>query len=215
MGDCSITGDGSTGFATRFNNQVTVIDLTGRAPVLAGPPNPIPISNFGEDTSISPDGQFLVVCDGGNLQPVSVVDIATQTEISTFALGTDCNSVDVCSDGSVLVTSSGAQNVRRLTIDGAGNLADTGDVLFPGGAPNNAVCGPGATSGVVITRGGGGIARSFTIPGLAPVSVVATGFGISMVIDSAGSTLFTRSNTPGTVDVYNYTDATGTIGAPL
>jgi DNA-binding beta-propeller fold protein YncE len=68
MGDCSITGDGSTGFATRFNNQVTVIDLTGGAPVLAGPPNPIPISNFGEDTSISPDGQFLVVCDGGNVQ---------------------------------------------------------------------------------------------------------------------------------------------------
>jgi hypothetical protein len=215
-GDCSITGDGSTGFATNFLHQVSVIDLTGPVPVLAPGPNPILVSNPGEDTSISPDGQFLVVCDGGIIAPISVVDIATQTEISTFALGTDCNSVDVCSDGSVLVTSSIAQNVRRLTLDGAGNLADTGDVLAPGGQPNNAVCGPDATSGVVITRDGS-MVTSFSIPLLLPVSVQApTGiFGISLVIDPAGSTLFTRSNFLGTIDAYNYADATGTIGAPL
>ncbi len=103
MGDVAIVGD--LGFVTDFRNQVWVIDLAVSPPVLASGTNPISISNYGEDIAISPDQKFLVVVDGSATQPISVIDIASRTEINTFSLGLDHNSVDVCKDGSVLVTS--------------------------------------------------------------------------------------------------------------
>src|SRR5262249_30647737 len=89
-GDCSITADGTRGFATDFSNRIWVIDLTTSPPRLASGQNPIPIANPGEDTSISPDGKFLLVCSGGAAAPVSVIDIATQKQIRTFSLGSSC-----------------------------------------------------------------------------------------------------------------------------
>jgi hypothetical protein len=170
-GDCSITPDGTKGFVTDSASKLHVIDLTTNT--LAAGPNPIPIANFGEDTSISPDGLYVVICDGADTQLVSVVDIAMQTQVSTFATGHDCNSVDVCSDGSVLVTSFKLGGVRRLTLDGAGNLADTGEILTLGTRPFNVACAPGAKSGIVVSgigvNGEADDIRSFTIPGLATV----------------------------------------------
>jgi len=220
IGDCSITADRTLGFVTDFAGNVFVIDLTTVPPSLAAGTNPIPISNNGEDTSISPDQKFLVVCDGGAVgDPISVIDIATRSEISTFSLPFDCNSVDVCSDGSVLVTSSQSGNVRRLTIDGAGNLTDTGEVLFSGGSvgngPNNVICAPDGLSGIVIRRNPQEI-RSFTIPGLALVDIRAlTGgasVGISGVFSPAGDRFYGRSN-GGAVDVFGYTSVTAQLAA--
>ena len=211
VGDCSITADQALGFVTDFRSRIHVIDLA--ALTLASGTNPIGISNFGEDTSITPDQKFLVVSDGSAVQPISVVDIATRTQISTFSLGTDANSVDVCSDGSVLATSLRSDNVRRLTVDGAGALTDTGDVLSAPD-PNNVFCAPGGTSGIVVTRGAGDM-RSFTIPGLSSVdSRSLTGsFGISGQINPAGSLAYVRSNSSGSVDVFSYNSSTGTLGA--
>jgi hypothetical protein len=221
-GDCSITADGTLGFVTDFAGRVYVIDLTTSPPSLAAGTNPIPISNPGEDTSLSPDQKFLVVCDGGGAHPISVIDIAARAEVNTFFLGTDCNSVEVCSDGSVLVTSVGSGDVRRLVIDGDGNLKDTGDLLFSGGngitnGPNNVFCTPDAQAGIVVRRGPSEI-RSFTIPGLALSdirSLTGGGNGISGVFDSSGTRAYVRSN-GGAVDVFAFTPATGQIGpAPL
>jgi len=214
-GDCSITADQTRGFVTDFTFSVHVIDLTTTPPSLAPGPNPIPISNIGEDTSISPDGQFLVVCDGSNSsQPVSVVDIATQTECSTFSLGSqDCNSAEFCSDGSVLVTSFNTNTVRRLTIDGAGNLTDTGEVLPSFGGNMNAYCDPGATSGFVVRFFSGDI-QSFTIPGLGPVDTRGLGGnGISGLINPTGDRAFVRSNFPGFVNVFGYNSTTAALSA--
>lgn len=213
IGDCAITADGTLGFATDFALRIWVIDLTTSPPSLASGTNPIPISNFGEDVSITPDQQFLVVCDGSATQPVSVVDIATRTQISTFATGSDCNSVDVCADGSVLVTSFNNANVRRLIIDSFGNITDTGEVLGTGGQPNNAFCAPEGTSGLVVTRGVGEL-RSFTLPGLAAVHTrsLSGSFGISGLVDSTAARVFVRSNS-GAVDVFDYESATGILGA--
>jgi hypothetical protein len=220
VGDCTVTADQTRGFVTDYNWQIWVIDLTTSPPSLARGPNPIPISNIGEDTAISPDQKFLGVCGPGGSGPISVIDIATQTEISTFALGTDCNSVDICSDGSVLVTSFITGNVRRLTLSGTGTLTDTGEVLFSGGAgtissPNNVFCAPDGMSGIVIRRDPQEI-RSFTIPGLTPVNTRAltgTGFsGISGEIHPAGDRAFARSN-GGFVDAFSYNSITGVLGA--
>jgi len=210
-GDCSISADGARGFVTDFSGVVHVIDLTTNT--LAGGPNPIPIANNGVDTSITPDGKYVVVCGGANIQAVSVIDVATQAEIGSFATGTDCNSVDVCGDGSVLVTSSNAENVRRLVIDGAGALADTGESLDLGVAgPMNVACAPGADSGIVINYSTNDI-RSFTIPGLSPVDVgdlPSSGGGV--VISEAAA--FTRSlDFSPSLQGWAYDPATGALGA--
>lgn len=223
VGDVSITNDQTKGFVTDGNSHIWIIDLTTSPPSLASGINPILISNFGEDTSISPDGKFLLVCDGSAPQPVSVIDIATRAQISTFNLGTDCNSVDICSNGSVLVTSANTGNVRRLMINSLGILTDTGEVLFSGGTgvtngPNNVFCAPGGTSGVVIRREPREI-RSFTIPGLALVNtrpLTGTQFsGISGVVNAQGDRVFALSN-GGAVDVFSYNPTTAALSnAPL
>ena len=219
-GDCSVTGDQSLGFATDFNSRVWVIDLTTTPPSLAAGTNPIIISNRSEDTALSPDQEFLLVCDGSFVEPISVIDIATRTQIGTFPLGTnrDCNSVDVCSDGSVLVTSNNTGAVRRLTLDANGNLTNTGEVLGTGGTgnfgPNNVVCAPGGGAGIEVSRGLREI-RSFTIPGLALVNLrvlTGTGFGISSEINPAGDRAFVRSNS-GAVDAYGFDSTTAALSA--
>jgi len=210
FGDCAILPDQSLGFVTDFNSHVWVIDLNTIS--LAGGTNPIPISNYGEDLVLSPDNQFLLVSDGGGFQPVSVIDIATRTEITTFSLGSDCNSVEVCDDGSVLVTSVNAMQIRRLTIDGTGNLTDTGESMSVSG-PNNSYGAPGSASGVVITRFASSI-QSFGIPGLGAVDTRSlSGFGISGIINPAGDKVYVRSNFPGAVEVFSLNAATGQLGA--
>ncbi len=223
-GDCSISLDQSVGFATDLvtPGQLWVIDLSSAS--LASGTNPISVSIPTEDTSLSPDGKFVLVCDGGSLLTsdayVSVVDVASRTQVSTFNLGTACNSVEVCSNGSVLVTSLANGNVRRLSLSGSGVLTDTGDVLFSGGAgifsgPNNTVCAPDGASGIVVRRDPREI-RSFTVPGLNLVStrtLTGTAFsGISAVFNLLGNQVYVRSN-GGEVDVFNFDSATATLGA--
>lgn len=212
IGDCVISADQTRGFVTTFGSKIWVIDLTTAPPSLAAGPNPIFISNPGEDSAISPDGKFLLTCDATSTLPISVIDIATQTQIGTFFLGSDCNSVDVCSDGSVLVTSFNIDTVRRLTIDGAGTLTDTGESA-PHTDPVNVYCAPGAASGVVL-RVFPAHVRSFTIPGLGLVDerwLAAP--GVSGLIHPDGSRIFTRSRVRNWVDVFTYNSATAAIGA--
>src|SRR5262249_391842 len=83
-GRCSITADQTRGFVPDFTFHIHVVDLTRFPPTAASGTNPIHISNAGEATAISPDGQFLVVCDGSSNDPISVIDIANQTQVSTF-----------------------------------------------------------------------------------------------------------------------------------
>jgi WD40 repeat protein len=132
VGDVLITPDLKLGFVTNFGYEVSVINLTTSPPTLAGGTNPILISNAGEDLSISPDGKFLLVSDGSAPEPLSVIDIASRSEIHTLSVSQDHNSVDVCSNGAVLVTSFSDNLLRRLTISGTGVLTDTGDVLSVG-----------------------------------------------------------------------------------
>ncbi len=219
-GDCAIKADQTIGFATNFINQVWAINLTTSPPLLAPAPNPIPIVNLGEDLSFSPDESFLLACDGGLVQPISVIHVATRTEVSTFSLGHDCNSVDVCKDGSVLVTSIITGNVRRLTLSGSGILTDTGEVLFSGGSgfpsgPNNVTCAPDGNSAVVVRRDPRQI-RSFLIPGLTLVDTRALSgtspTGISAAFTPTGTELFARSN-GGAVDRFSYNPATASLSA--
>jgi hypothetical protein len=212
VGDCSLALDRGLGFVTDFDYHVWAIDIAALS--LAGGVNPIAISNMSEDTSLSPDGKFLVTCDGALAQPVSVVDIDTRVEIGSFSLGHECNSVEVCDDGSVLVTALGPKTVRRLTLDATGTLSDTGESMSLWGQPNNVVCAPGSTSGVVMSRNYS-IMNAFTLPGLVPADQrLATGrFGVSMAISPTGDVLYARSNQRGWINAFQYDPDTGALGA--
>ena len=163
----------------------------------------------------------MVACDGGATQPVSVIDVATQTEIDTLSLGPgrDCNSIQVCDDGStVLATSTRfSGRVHRLTIDGAGMLTNTGSSFTPTADPQNVSCAPGSASGVVSDRSSGGRIQSFLIPGMTGVDTrgaLPGGMRIASVINPAGDKVFSRARGGGSrVDRYGYNSANGFLSA--
>lgn len=218
IGDCSISRDGTLGFVTNFNFELYVIDLTQSPPVLAAGTNPIPISNPGEDTSTTPDGKYVVVVDGsgGSSVPISVVSIASRAEVSTFSVAANHNSVDVLSDGSVLVTSDDSSKFYRLRINSAGQLTNTGDVRSVS-SPNNIYGAPNAVAGFVVTYDPPTV-RSFLINGLMQVdNRTIPGSGICGVVNPAGNTVYVRTcdfhGTNSFVIAYRFNSATGALGA--
>ncbi len=216
VGDCTITRDGTLGFVTDFFSRVWVIDLTESPPALADGINPIPISNFGEDAVITPNNRFLLVCGGATVQPVSVIDIASRTEVATFSNGSGCNSVTACPDGSVLVTSSLGSDVRRLLLDKSGNVTGTPKTLSTGFELNNAICAPDASTGVLVLRDAA-VLVSFRIPSLQVADIQAMGgnFGVSAEFSPSGDRVYVRSNTSGPdglLEAFSYGLANGTMG---
>lgn len=220
IGDVEILPEEELAFVTAYQSrQVFVIDLSG-TPALAPGINAIPVATSGEDLSITPDGKFLLVSDGSGIQPISVIDVATRTQIGTFDAGSDHTSVEVADDGSVLVTSirtdTGVRGVRRFTIDSAGNLVDTGERLNVAGL-GNVYPAPGGQTGVAIRFGN---VSSFTIPGLSLITSrprVRTPTNLqSAVFSPDGTRLYVRSDgvdNMGFIDVWAYTPATGDISA--
>jgi hypothetical protein len=216
IGDCVVTADQTQAFVANAFWKIWVIDLTTTPPMLALGTNPIVTTSRADDLSITPDGRFLVVTSGGSTQPLSVVDIASRVEVSTFLPGFDVNSVEVGSDGSVLATSLYGNSVHRFTISESGILTDTGermDLRFP----NNVFVAPGGTVGVAVARQTKEI-RSFAIPGMQVMSVrYASGdYGISGVFHPAGGRAYVRSGwrSPGYVESFGLdTDASGRLQA--
>jgi len=213
IGDCSISHDERLGFVTDFRGKIWVIDLNTSYPRLAAGINPIPISNPGEDTEISLDGRYLVVTDGPATTPISVIDLTTRTEIVTLATGLDSTSVDVCEDGSVLVTSYLFDSVRRLRLDATGFLADTGESL-PLVHATNVYCAPGGTTGIAV--GGTNMLQSFSIRGMRPLdSQGLDGFAICGALNDAGDVVVGRStDTPSAVKAFAYDPTSGQFGPP-
>ena len=204
-GDCSITADGNLGFATDFANSLWVFDLTKDA--LAEGVNPIAISNPGEDTSLTPNGNHLLVCDGGSFSPISVVDINTRTEIAAFrsTLG-GCNAVDVCSDGSVL--QGFLDNMARLTVDSNGQLTETGEQV-PLSGVININCAPNSQFGVALSHSQL-TANSFRREGLTIItSRNLTSTPISAVFSNKGDKLYIRA--VDAVIAYDFSPTTGQI----
>jgi len=212
-GDCLMLGDRGPAFATDFNSRIWAFDLETTPAALAPPPNPIRISNPGEDLALSPDGRFLVICDGNGPAPVSVVDIAARREVGTLDLGSDCNAVDVCDDGSVLVSSIRQRLIRRLVLSPDGTLVDTGESIAAG-SPMNVDCAPGSGSGVIVNYSPASV-QSFTIPGLVAVDTrlaeETTGsVAQSVLVHPSGSPVYVRGSYG--VAVYAFDPATAILG---
>jgi hypothetical protein len=109
----------------------------------------------------------------------------------------------------VLTADSVSNSVHRLTIDGAGVVSGTGDVIGIGSAIN-AVCAPGAATGLGISFDPGA-ATSFGVPGLGGLDSRALGSrGQSAVVSPDGTRLYVR--TGSAVEGYLYDSTTGAIG---
>ncbi len=166
-GDCSISADGSTGYFTRTNglnstfNEVQIVDLT--IPML-GPVIEVPTAPA-QDTALSADGGFLVICDrAGTAKPITVVDtaagppaIASTFQPTDLSGVTSCTAVAVCDNNDVLITTAGAiPDVQRLRLDEFGTLHEYGPDRYTGllgsDVPQDVLCGPGGTTAVVVLQ---------------------------------------------------------------
>jgi hypothetical protein len=208
--DCTILPDRTLGFAADGRGHVWVVDLTTSPPSPAKGINPIPISNDGVDLDLSVDGRYLVAC-GTGFQPVSVIDVATRTEVESLAQG-ECTAVDVCHDGSVLVAATSTGQARRLVLDENGRLTNTYETLAIGG-PSNVACAPVGSSGLVL--GIGGDVTAFAIPGLRVLDrVYVGGYTYSAAFDDEGRRIFAGfwSEFDEGVEVFDYEAASGRFG---
>jgi hypothetical protein len=211
--DVVVMPDQSLAFAARLDG-IWVVDLRASPPALAPGLNPIPTPGsmpFVEDLSLTRDGRFLVASDGSATAPITVINTATRAVVGTLSVTTDHNSVEVCDDNSVLVTSVNANVVARLTISQAGTLSNTGQSLMVAG-PNNAVCAPGGKAGAVVMLSGQ--LRSFLLNGMTAVSTTPLqpgNTGLAAVFSRDGARVFARGSTALTA--YAVDSTTGVIGA--
>ena len=152
---------------------------------------------------------------GGLQQPLSVVDTATRSEISTTALFADNTSVEFCDNGTLLVTTIngaayGGQADNALYdagLDSQGRISLLGHRLSSGAQPNNTACAPGSLAGVLLDREGG--VTSFTLPDLEPVSNQSTGAApaLAAAFSADGRQLYVRSS--HAVRAYQFNPVTG------
>jgi hypothetical protein len=209
-GDSVITSDLSRAYVATLQGAIWVIDLTTSPPSLASGTNPFEITNFGFDLALTADDRFLLVAAGNTPQEVAVVDLSTQIVVDEFGTGQDTVAVDVGPDGSVLIASENLNRVRRLTIDGAGQLTDTGEFLVENFALNVYALPSGV--GLVISWLDG-LVRSFTVPGLTPIETLPTaGTGIAMAAlsDPSRNRIYVRQDRA--VQAYPFDAATGDFG---
>jgi hypothetical protein len=226
--DVAVMPNQALAFAAR-RDGIWVIDLTQSPPALAAGVNPIPTPSrmpFVEDLSLTRDGRFLVASDGSAFSPIAVIDTNTRAVLGTYHFLTSHNSVEVCDNGSVLVTSVPSGNigdppaapvVRRLTIGATGALTDTGQSLaLPGARPNNAICAPGGAVGIVVNYSTGDL-RSFALDGMTPIATQAlpgSGGGLSVAISRDGTKVFGRGDVDF-VTAYTFNPTTGVFGPQL
>jgi hypothetical protein len=206
-GNCAITANQQLAFVSAPRAGVYVIDLTTSPPGLAPGVNPIPVSNYGLDLSMTADEEFLIVGGSSQSALVSVIHIASRSEVATFPVRGPV-AVEACGVDSVLIVSrsQSTNSIHRFTIDAAGTLTDTGVSLVLG-APdphpleggNNVTCAPDGSSGVAILRSGGRT-LSFTLPDLQTRTtgdLLGVIFGLSNVFDATGTRLFGLYNVFG------------------
>ena len=190
--------------------------------------NTIAVSNDGDVLDITCDGRFAIVVGANSETPVSLVDLASQKEVDTFAYDGLARSVAACDDGQSVLVVFGSNDgtnseLKRLTITETGTLTDTGEALTPGSDESiRRVCAvPGSKSGVAIVSNNSYpySARlvSFAIPGLQTLdsATLANRLDIAVAVSCAGDKVYVRSgsggSSPDVIEGFSYDPETGEI----
>lgn len=210
--------------AGKLWSQLVEIRLTGPTPPPVGPVNvaSVTVSHSAADFAVTCDGKFVVAGGGGTPTPVSAIDSATSTEISTLELPNAVSNVVILDDNAsilaVEVDAMGAGlGVRRLTLSGEGELANSSEFLSLPGVWK-VITVPGTNFGVALVRQPMADAvTSFTATGMTPVNTVAVqgDFIDSAAFSCAGTSLIVRSgdqDMAGIIDVLEFDAESGIIG---
>ena len=219
-GDCELSHDESTGFASHAGNRISVFELTdsvdGKQVDFSG----IEISNAGVDMSLSPDGQLLISTGAGHVhEPLSIIDTNSKTEIAAANLFLNHTSAEFCDDGTLLLTTTYGHSLAMpfdnaiydARVNAEGELQLGGHRLSSGAQPNNASCAPGSRAGVLLDRGAG--LTSFTLPGMekADQAELHGAIAVAAVFSKAGDRLYVR--TTQTVEAFDFNPFNGTLEA--
>src|SRR5262245_18092440 len=210
-GDCVITSDLSRAYVTTAFGEIWVVDLTTTPPGRATGLNPFEIPSHGIDLALTLDERYLLVAPGNIVnQDLVVVDLATRSVVDELQIG-PCIAVSVGRDGSVLAASHAPDSVvRRLTIDAAGHLTNTGETLVQV-KPLKLSITLGERVGLIVAFEPG-IVRSFTLPRLAPIETLMPGpdFLVGALADPRVDRIYVRANT--TMAAYPFDAASGDFG---
>ncbi len=218
--DCALSNDESTGFSSNASKHISVFQLQGSSSGEQAVFTSIEISNAGVDISLSPDGQLLVSAGAGHiLEPLSIIDTASKTEVTTSAPFLDHTSVEFCDDGTLLVTTTYGQSFAQpfdnamydARISADGELQLSGHRISSGATPNNGSCAPGSRSGVLLDREAG--ITSFTLPGMvkADYAVLNGPIAVAAVFSHTGDRLYVR--TTKTVEAFDFNPFSGEMKA--
>lgn len=214
--DCVIAKSRGRGYVADFDNQrFWIVDLDANPPVLGNNGQPVAITTYPEDLTLSPNERYLLASDGngeGTGSPVSIIDLDTDTEIGTVYLSptTDPTSIAMCDDGTFVATellTPTTTNIRRYRLDRHGVATDTFQVLPDAAAPdiNNLVVtsrddeghhGRRSLVGFGVSRRANQRVTSFHIDGLVPadMATLSGAFGIDMALSRNGQMLYVRGN---------------------
>lgn len=202
-------------------------NLDGASAPPTGTISTLTVSNSAVNFSATCDGKYLVVC-GAWPTPVSVVDVATGTEVNTIALANNVvNVVCASNDNSVLAVEidsfGGGTGIRRLTIDDNGVLTDTTELLSLPGA-YSVIHVPGTGFGVALSKTSmTDNATAFTLAGMTSNGAVdiAAEDAESLAFSCGGTNLIVRSRIMGgpieaasVVESFAYDSNSGTITSP-
>lgn len=218
LGDCVIARDERLGVLSGSSAEITFVEFDPLDPGAAQHSERIGVSNLGVDMALSPDDRYLVLAGGGALhEPLSVVDTAQRTEVSTAAWFADHTSVEFCDNGTLLVSTingmrfGGAPDnaLYDASLDHAGQLALRGHRLSSGAQPNNSACAPGSLAGVLLDRDGG--LTSFTLPEMEPAAYFDTGdtAALAATFSADGRSLYVR--TADAVQTFDFNPVTGDL----
>jgi len=219
-GDCALSRDESTGFASHAGSKISVFQLSDSAAGKRVDFTSINISNKGVDMSLSPDGRLLVSTGAGNIyEPLSIVDTASKSEVAAEAPFLDHTSAEFCDDGTLLLTTTYGQSLAMpfdnaiydARISAEGELQLGGNRLSNGAQPNNSSCAPGSRSGVLLDREAG--LTSFTLPGLEKADYAALhgATAVAAVFSHSGDRLYVR--TTQTVEAFDFNPFNGELKA--
>ena len=217
-GDCALSQDESTGFASHAGRRISVFELTDSANGKQVDYYGIEIRNAGVDMSLSPDGRLLISTGAGHVhEPLSIIDTSSKTEIAATSPFLDHTSAEFCDDGTLLLTTTYGHSLAlpfdnalydaRVSADGGIQLG--GHRLSSGAQPNNASCAPGSRTGVLLDRGAG--LTSFTLPGMekADQAELHGATAVAAVFSKAGDRLYVR--TTQTVEAFDFNPFTGAM----
>lgn len=187
LGHVAITPDGRKAYITELRNQVTVIDLASRTVIGGIPFNAagVNLNNGTLDIAIDPQGAFAYVL---GFDTVNVIDLATDTLVTTIPIGAQLSDVAIDSNGEFVYVTTLNQTLPEVALNEIVKIDTNGfaihDRFTIGGLLVGLAIGPSATQVAIDIKPGG---RPNSInpksDGVTPVAILTTGAFDATTVD--------------------------------